>query len=50
MARMIQKAITSPVYKAIQAYIEYYKSEVVREDKLLDSDWTILCNIYEFLN
>jgi hypothetical protein len=38
MARMIQKAITSPVYKAIQVYIEYYKSEAVGEDKLSDSD------------
>jgi hypothetical protein len=47
---MIQKAITSPVYKAIQAYIERYKSEAVGEDKLSDSDWTILCNIYKFLN
>jgi hypothetical protein len=38
MARIIQKAITSPVYEAIQAYVERYKSEAVREDKLSDSD------------
>ena len=50
IARMIQKAITSPVYKAIQAYVERHKSEVVREDKLLDSDQTILRNIHEFLD
>jgi len=50
MARMIQKAITSPVYEAIQAYVERHKSEAVGEDKLSDSDWTTLRNIHEFLD
>jgi hypothetical protein len=38
MARIINRAITSPVYKAIQAYVERHKSEAIRGDKLLDKD------------
>jgi tetrahydromethanopterin S-methyltransferase subunit F len=38
MARIINRAITSPIYKAIQAYVERYKSEVIGGNKLLDED------------
>jgi hypothetical protein len=50
MVRMINKAITSPIYEAIQAYVERHKSEAIRGDKLLDEDWTTLYNIHEFLD
>jgi hypothetical protein len=50
MARMINKAITSPVYEVIQAYVERHKSEAIRGDKLSDEDWTTLRNIHEFLD
>jgi hypothetical protein len=38
MARMIKKAITSPVFKAIKSYVERHKSEGVGEDKLSEED------------
>lgn len=50
IARIIKRAITSLVFEAIELYVERYKSELVREDKLLDEDWKTLRNIYDFLD
>ncbi len=47
---MIKRAITSPVFEAIKSYVERYKSELIREDKLSDEDWKTLRNIYDFLD
>jgi len=38
IARIISRAITSPVYKAIQAYVKRYKTNLVRGDELLEDD------------
>ena len=50
MARMIKKAITSPVYEAIQAYVERHKTEGVGGDALSDEDWQALRDIHDFLD
>ena len=38
MARMIKRAITSPVFKAINSYVKRYKNNGVRADELSDED------------
>jgi hypothetical protein len=50
MDRMIKRAITSPVYKAINSYVQRHKSEGVGDDELSNKDWKTLCNIHNFLD
>lgn len=50
MARMIKRAITSPVFEAIQLYVDRHKSENIGGDKLSDEDWNTLRDIHEFLD
>jgi hypothetical protein len=50
MALMIKKAITSPVFEAIKAYVRRHSSEGVGEDELSDTDWNTLQKIHEFLD
>ena len=38
MSRMIKRAITSPVFKAINSYVCCYSSESVGDDQLSDED------------
>jgi hypothetical protein len=53
IARMIKRTITSPVFEAIQPYVERHKSQGIgeeSEDRLLDEGWNALCNIHDFLD
>ena len=50
MARMIKKAITSPIYEAINSYIRRHSFESVGEDQLSDKDQKTLQNIHDFLD
>lgn len=50
MARMIKKAITSPIYEALNAYVQRHKSEGVGEDELSEDNWRILRIIHDFLD
>jgi hypothetical protein len=50
MARMIKKAITSPVFEAINSYVKRHQNESVRADEVSDEDWIILRNIHDFLD
>lgn len=50
MARMIKKAITSPIYEALNAYVQRHKSEGVGEDELSEDNWMILRIIHDVLD
>ena len=47
---MIKRAITSPVFKAINSYVRRHSSKSVRDDQLLDKDQKTLRNIHDFLD
>ena len=50
MAKMLKKALASPVHEAIKSYIDRHSTDPVARDDLSVDEWEILRQIHEFLD
>jgi hAT family C-terminal dimerisation region len=49
-AKMTKRALTSPVYEAILAYLQRHSADAVAQDALSPDEWETLRQIHEFLD
>jgi hypothetical protein len=50
LAKMCKRALTSPVFEAIQSYLDRHSSDTVAQDALSADEWETLRQIHEFLD